>query len=93
MTYPEGVGLLRVLDDRRRLRRLEELTTAHILARSRSEQLVGVLCYVNYLGLGESEVRVRAAYGNERYARLVELKNRYDPTNTFRYNQNIKPSR
>jgi FAD/FMN-containing dehydrogenase len=48
--------------------------------------------YVNYLGVGESQDRVRAAYGDEKYARLVELKNRYDPTNTFRYNQNIKPS-
>ncbi len=48
--------------------------------------------YVNYLGVGEASDRVRAAYGNEKYARLVELKNRYDPTNTFRYNQNIKPS-
>jgi FAD/FMN-containing dehydrogenase len=48
--------------------------------------------YVNYLGVGEAEDRVRAAYGDEKYARLVELKNRYDPTNLFRYNQNIAPS-
>jgi FAD/FMN-containing dehydrogenase len=48
--------------------------------------------YVNYLGVGEAEDRVRAAYGDEKYARLVELKNRYDPTNMFRYNQNIKPT-
>ncbi|MEA2598608.1 MAG: hypothetical protein QOF01_5077 [Thermomicrobiales bacterium] len=48
--------------------------------------------YVNYLGVGEAEDRVRAAYGDEKYARLVEIKNRYDPTNLFRYNQNIKPS-
>ncbi|HEY7033579.1 MAG TPA: FAD-binding oxidoreductase [Thermomicrobiales bacterium] len=48
--------------------------------------------YVNYLGVGESQDRVRAAYGDEKYARLVDLKNRYDPTNVFRYNQNIKPS-
>src|SRR5262249_24351758 len=48
--------------------------------------------YVNYLGVGESQDRVRAAYGDEKYAHLVELKNRYDPANTFRYNQNIKPS-
>jgi FAD/FMN-containing dehydrogenase len=47
--------------------------------------------YVNYLGVGETADRVRAAYGDAKYARLVELKNRYDPTNLFRYNQNIPP--
>jgi FAD/FMN-containing dehydrogenase len=48
--------------------------------------------YVNYLGAGEQADRVRAAYGEEKYARLVDLKNRYDPTNRFRFNQNIKPT-
>jgi FAD/FMN-containing dehydrogenase len=48
--------------------------------------------YVNYLGVDESADRVRAAYGAEKYARLVELKNRYDPPNLFRHNQNIKSS-
>jgi hypothetical protein len=35
--------------------------------------------------------RLRETYGLN-YARLVELKNRYDPTNLFRLNANIKPS-
>jgi hypothetical protein len=37
--------------------------------------------------------RVRAAYGDEIYSRLVALKDRYDPENVFRMNQNIKPSK
>jgi len=45
--------------------------------------------YVNFLGQ-EGEGRVRAAYGAN-YERLVTLKNRYDPTNVFRLNQNITP--
>jgi len=47
--------------------------------------------YVNYLG-DEGEDRVRAAYGSK-YGRLVALKTKYDPTNFFRTNQNIRPGR
>ena len=47
--------------------------------------------YVNDLG-DEGEERAQSAYG-ENYARLVALKNTYDPTNLFRLNQNIKPTR
>ena len=32
------------------------------------------------------------AYGAAKYDRLVALKNRYDPTNFFRFNQNIAPT-
>ena len=46
--------------------------------------------YVNFL-TGDEEARVRAAYGSN-YDRLVALKNRYDPTNLFRVNQNIQPT-
>jgi hypothetical protein len=47
--------------------------------------------YINYLDRGEEE-RVRAAYGAATYERLVALKNKYDPTNLFRLNHNIKPT-
>ena len=46
--------------------------------------------YVNLLSQDEGEERVRAAYGTN-YDRLVTLKSKYDPTNLFRVNQNIKP--
>jgi FAD/FMN-containing dehydrogenase len=45
--------------------------------------------YVNYLG-EEGPDRVKAAYGRN-YDRLVAVKNKYDPTNLFRVNQNIPP--
>jgi FAD/FMN-containing dehydrogenase len=47
--------------------------------------------YVNFLMGDEGEDRVKATYGDN-YARLVAIKNKYDPQNLFRVNQNIKPS-
>lgn len=47
--------------------------------------------YVNHGGYDESERRVRANYGDN-YPRLATLKKRYDPTNLFRLNANIKPA-
>jgi FAD/FMN-containing dehydrogenase len=46
--------------------------------------------YVNFMTDDEGD-RVEEAYGSS-YARLVALKNRYDPTNLFRMNQNIRPT-
>jgi hypothetical protein len=45
--------------------------------------------YVNQLG-ETSDQLVKAAYGGN-YARLVEIKRKYDPGNVLRINQNIKP--
>lgn len=49
--------------------------------------------YVNYLGdeADEGTDRIKAAYGPSKYQRLAALKKKYDPTNLFRLNQNIKP--
>ena len=48
--------------------------------------------YLNFVGAGEdSEGMMRASYGDANYSRLVEIKTRYDPTNLFRLNQNIRP--
>ena len=41
--------------------------------------------------IAEGRGRLRASYGEEKYARLAELKRRWDPDNLFRLNQNIKP--
>lgn len=46
--------------------------------------------YVNFM-MDEGEERVKATYGTN-YERLVTIKNKYDPNNLFRVNQNIKPS-
>jgi FAD/FMN-containing dehydrogenase len=46
--------------------------------------------YVNFIS--EADGGADELYGDETYARLVALKERYDPTNVFHLNQNIVPS-
>ena len=46
--------------------------------------------YVNFMA-DEGQDRVRAAYSQTNFDRLVALKRKYDPTNLFRLNQNIRP--
>jgi hypothetical protein len=46
--------------------------------------------YVNFLG-DDGEAQVKAAYGSH-FQRLVALKRKYDPSNFFHLNQNIKPT-
>jgi FAD/FMN-containing dehydrogenase len=45
--------------------------------------------YVNFL-MEEGDERIRATYGGN-YERLATIKTKYDPTNLFRLNQNIRP--
>jgi FAD/FMN-containing dehydrogenase len=47
--------------------------------------------YVNFMPDDEKD-RVEKAYGTN-YRRLAEIKRRYDPSNLFRMNQNIRPAR
>jgi FAD/FMN-containing dehydrogenase len=47
--------------------------------------------YLNFPGLGEGENLIRDAHGAETYARLQQIKRKFDPQNVFRLNQNIKP--
>ncbi len=46
--------------------------------------------YLNYL-MDEGEQAVRDSFGRH-YQRMVDLKSKYDPTNLFQMNQNIKPN-
>ncbi|NES15082.1 MULTISPECIES: FAD-binding oxidoreductase [Micromonospora] len=47
---------------------------------------------VNFLGVHDATgPTVRAAFGPERYERLVDVKTEYDPANLFRINHNIPP--
>jgi FAD/FMN-containing dehydrogenase len=46
----------------------------------------------NFIEPDEGVARLRASYGEEKYARLVALKQRWDPDNIFSLNQNIVPS-
>jgi len=47
--------------------------------------------YVNYIG-DEGVDGVRAAYGEQKFARLAALKTKFDATNLFRMNQNVTPA-
>jgi FAD/FMN-containing dehydrogenase len=47
--------------------------------------------YANFMMDDEGEARVKAAYGDN-YGRLATVKKKYDPSNLFHVNQNIRPA-
>lgn len=47
--------------------------------------------YINHFAADDNPERVRASYGPN-YERLAALKQRFDPTNLFSLNPNIKPT-
>ena len=46
--------------------------------------------YVNYMDRDDAGAQVAMAYGPN-YARLREIKAKYDPENVFHLNQNVQP--
>jgi FAD/FMN-containing dehydrogenase len=70
----------------------DEANTSWVKAASEAMEPHGTGArYVNFLA-DEGEAGVRSAYETETFSRLQNLKSRYDPTNFFRLNQNIKPT-
>lgn len=78
--------LTAVWDDRSR--NAENVKTARALWSDLASYTRGY--YVN-LDSGTSEARLRDAYGGN-YSRLAQLKHKYDPTNLFSLNANIRPA-
>ncbi|HUR50986.1 MAG TPA: FAD-binding protein, partial [Mycobacteriales bacterium] len=56
------------------------------------EPLSAAGTYVNALSDGVDDNRVRSSYGKEKYDRLSEIKQVYDPANLFHHNANIRPA-
>jgi FAD/FMN-containing dehydrogenase len=71
---------------------VEGFDAARQWARGVTDSLgAGAATYVNFTGEATAD-RVQAAYPPATYERLVQVKNRYDPDNLFRLNQNIPPT-
>lgn len=63
---------------------------ARVFHRAMAKYATGGI-YVNHLDGDEDDLR-RAAYGAN-YERLARVKQKYDPANLFRHNQNIEPAK
>jgi FAD/FMN-containing dehydrogenase len=69
--------------------RAPETEWARAFLRALEPHRAGV--YVNFLGSDDDASRVREAYGDDNYLRLVEIKTEHDPDNVFHNNKNITP--
>jgi FAD/FMN-containing dehydrogenase len=47
--------------------------------------------YVNFVAEPSAEA-IKAGFGDDKYARMVAVKDKYDPDNVFKSNTNIPPS-
>src|SRR3954454_5723969 len=47
--------------------------------------------YLNFLG-DEGQARIEASFGAAKYAKLRQIKGKWDPENVFHHNQNIPPA-
>jgi hypothetical protein len=62
------------------------------LKRAEADMQANPMATTSTMGVyDESKRRIRATCGDN-YARLAAIKKRYDPTNMFRLNANIKPA-
>lgn len=72
---------MEILDhDRTWVREMYDALTPHMAPRA----------YIN--AINDEETNAAAVYGEEKYARLAQVKRRYDPANVFRRNLNIAPA-
>jgi FAD/FMN-containing dehydrogenase len=58
-----------------------------------AQPFVSPAVYCNHMTGDEGEVRIQAAYGASKYAKLARLKGTYDPDNFFCLNHNVRPER
>ena len=84
---PVMVAIITPFEDPTELPVHEAWTTAYYEALRPGS--IGV--YSNFLEV-EGDARIHEAYPDATYARLADVKRRYDPTNLFHLNQNIRPA-
>ena len=83
------LAIQKAWDDGLELRPERHVAWTEAFWRAIAPRTVGA--YANLMG-DEGEERVRAAYPPATYARLAEVKRRYDPDSLFRLNVNIRPA-